>query len=336
MDALDKTILAQLQRDIPLVEHPFAALAEQLGATQENLIARVVALRSGGIIRDISAIFHPPALGYRQALVAFAAGANPDAAGEIVATHPGVSHCYERNHERYSLWFTVAVSPASRLGLEPTVARLAEMATIEAYHLLPTIETLKLAVRFDFSADTPQHASTSAPPAEAEPIELTDEIVEATRILQCDLPATAAPFADLLTEHQSTLTVERLLAIANQLRNLGVMRRYAAVFHHRRAGAGYNVMAVWQCPSRAAAKRAAEHPAVSHCYRRETYADWPYDLYTMVHATDAAQAKTVLSELQTTIAPAGSLFLETGREYKKSRVRYCSPDEAHWEAQHIS
>ncbi len=334
MDALDKTILAQLQRDIPLCEHPFLAIAEQLSSTEDEIIARIAALRSGGIIRDISAIFHPPALGYRQALVAFAAGTNPDTAGEIVAAHPGVSHCYARNHERYSLWFTLAVSSQSTLGIEQTVAHLAELAGVEAYHLLPTIETLKLAVRFDFSADTPQHASTLAPPAEPDPIALTDELVEAIQILQCDLPASPAPFGDLLAENHSSLTTARLLELANQLRETGVMRRYAAVFFHRRAGAGCNVMAVWQSPSPAAAKRAAEHPAVSHCYRRETFDDWPYDLYTMVHATDSGHANTVLDELKSIIAPLDSCFLETGREYKKSRVRYCSPDEAHWEREH--
>lgn len=332
MDALDKHILAQLQRDVPLCERPFEALAASLATTEEEIISRISALRTGGIIRDISAIFHPPALGYRQALVAFAAGANPDTAGDIIAAHPGVSHCYARNHEHYSLWFTVAVSSQSTLGLEQTVAKLAKLAGVEAYHLLPTIETLKLAVRFDFSADTPQHASTLAAPVDPAPIELTGEIIEAVSILQRDLPATPTPFADLLAETDSPLTVAELMTIANHLRELGVMRRYAAVFHHRRAGAGCNVMAVWQSPSPDAAARAAKHPAVSHCYRRATYADWPYDVYTMVHATDADHAKTVLDELSATIDPIDFCFLETGREYKKSRVRYCSPDEAAWES----
>jgi siroheme decarboxylase len=332
VDDLDKTILAQLQRDIPLCERPFAILAERLDATEQDVIQRVSSLRQSGVIRDISAIFHPPALGYRQALVAFGAGANPDAAGQIVAAHPGVSHCYARTHERYSLWFTVAVSGNSALGLEPTVARLAELAGVECYHLLPTIETLKLAVRFDFSADTPQHASDAPPPNDAPPIELNDELIQAVGLLQRDLPATAAPFDALCATHP-TLTTDRLLTIANDLRDRGVMRRYAAVFHHRRTGAGHNVMAVWQTPSPQVAARAAEHPAVSHCYRRVSYPDWPYDLYTMVHARDEQQAQTVLAELRERICPLDECFLESATEYKKSRVRYCSTDEALWESQ---
>ena len=115
MDELDRRLLNEIQRQVPLVREPFAQLAAMLGCDEGPVLRRVEALRHGeGVIREISGIFDAVALGYHQALVAMRVPPERlDGAGAAAAGHPGVSHCYARDGE-VNLWLTLAVSPASR------------------------------------------------------------------------------------------------------------------------------------------------------------------------------------------------------------------------------
>src|SRR3954452_9369955 len=96
MSTLDRTnakLLDLLQAEFPLVERPFAAIADRLNATEDNVIARVTALKNktAVVIRQISAIFDSRALEYESSLVA--AKIDPsklDIAAEIISAHPGV------------------------------------------------------------------------------------------------------------------------------------------------------------------------------------------------------------------------------------------------------
>ena len=40
---------------------------------------------------------------------------------------------------------------------------------------------------------------------------------------------------------------------------------------------------------------------VSHCYRRPTYPDWPYNVFTMVHGQSTEQCEEVLRAISRTI-----------------------------------
>ena len=43
--------------------------------------------------------------------------AYPHRAAQFINTHPGVTHNYLRDHD-FNLWFTIAVEPDSKLGLD--------------------------------------------------------------------------------------------------------------------------------------------------------------------------------------------------------------------------
>ena len=68
----------------------------------------------------------------------------------MINEHPGVSHNYKRNNA-YNLWFTIAVPPNSRLGLEKTVELLGEMAEAEQVRLMPTLKLFKIGVQLDMT-----------------------------------------------------------------------------------------------------------------------------------------------------------------------------------------
>jgi hypothetical protein len=66
---------------------------------------------------------------------------------------------------------------------------------------------------------------------------------------------------------------------------------------------------------------------VSHCYRREPTPDWPYNLYTMIHAVDEATCiETAKSMSRKADVPEYTLLFSK-RELKKTSMQYFTEDE---------
>src|SRR5688572_7554364 len=126
LDPIDAALLNRIQDDFPLCRRPFQSLGEALGLDETEIMSRLAALRTSGVLRQISAIFDTTALGYKSSLVAMRFVPDQLNAGAgLISAHPGVSHNYKRNHE-FNLWFTVAVPPEA--SLDWTVARLSHLS----------------------------------------------------------------------------------------------------------------------------------------------------------------------------------------------------------------
>jgi DNA-binding Lrp family transcriptional regulator len=342
LDGLDAEILNIVQEAVPLVERPFAEIAGRLGATERDVIDRLVHLRNEvRVIRQISAIFDTKALGYRSTLVA--ARYSPDGvdqAAAIVSGHPGVSHNYLRNHA-YNLWYTLAVPPNSRLGLDRTIERLDELSGAAATRKMETIKLFKIGVRLDVTGGR-EATSRSAGAAvaydeedqrEAQSHPLTDADIRAIRVLQLDLPLMPTPF-DVLASQAGFATAD-LLAIARRLLERKQMRRFAAVLRHREAGFAHNCMGVWDVPDERTDEVGAimaGFDAVSHCYLRPRYEDWPYNIFTMVHGRTQQECNAVLDAIAEATGITGRAALWSTREYKKTRVSYFTREIEQWEA----
>ena len=343
MDELDRKLLNRIQASVPLVARPFSQLADELGCDESAVIQRITALRQAGIIREISAIFDAVALGYRQALVAL--NVPPEKLGEAgraAAGHPGVSHCYGRTGD-LNLWLTLAVSPASRLGLHASAALLARLTGATTHVVLPTIRRYKLQVRFDMESDepTPAPATTNAPGAsepgsatnEKPAPALTDTQLRAIRALQIDLPDEPEPFGPLAATEG--LDVGALLACGRELLDTGHMRRYSAVLHHRAVGGKANVLVAWiadDAQADADGPLAARVTGISHCYLRPAGHRWPYSIYTMIHGRSQQDCRKTIETVLATTSLTEYVELWTTAEYKKRRVPLFGPQEAAWES----
>ena len=66
---------------------------------------------------------------------------------------PGVSHNYLRNHD-FNLWFTIAVEPDSRLGLQGTLERLQALTGAESIRQLPTLKLFKIRMDLEMEGGT--------------------------------------------------------------------------------------------------------------------------------------------------------------------------------------
>jgi len=211
MDSIDKDILNLIQRELPLEREPFAAIGREVGIAGDEVIRRVEALKRGRVIRQISAIFDTRVLGYQSSLVAAKIPKDRLAAGaKAINSHPGVSHNYERNNE-LNLWYTVAVPPDSRLGLEGTVDVLHHISGAEKTRILPTLKLFKIGVTLDMKEgatakkEAPQYGEADRQGADRN---ITEDDKAAIRVLQEDIPLTPRPF-DLWGE-QAGMTYDEL------------------------------------------------------------------------------------------------------------------------------
>ena len=332
LEPFDKALLARLESSVPLVARPFDEIGSQLGKPGQFVIERIEVLRGPGkIIREISGIFDSTALGYQQSLVAMSIDPDRlDEAGKFAATHPGVSHCYGRDGD-FNLWLTLAVSPQSSMGLDSTTAAMAQHCHADSVLLLPVIKKYKLRVRLAGAEHETQTSEQNVPtPAKGElPSEMQ---IKAIATVQQDLPAVTEPFAVL--GRQISISGDELLGFAKDFLARQWLRRYSAVLYHRAAGAAENVMVAWVAdPAIADTAGAAcsKIAQVSHCYLRETGADWPYNFYTMVHGRSRAQCIETVDLIAIETGLDKCQLLWSAVEYKKKRVGLFDSQESAWE-----
>jgi DNA-binding Lrp family transcriptional regulator len=335
MDSTDKEILNRIQREVPLEREPFEAIGRELGIAGDEVIRRIEALKRVRVIRQISAIFDTRVLGYESSLVAARIQAHKLGEGaKAINSHPGVSHNYERNNE-FNLWYTVAVPPDSRLGLEGTVDVLHRISGAEKTRILPTLKLFKIGVTLDMNKgatakkEAPQYGESDRESADRN---ISEDDKAAIRALQEDVPLTPRPFD--LWGRQVGLSYEELLERAYDLRDRKIMRRFSAVLYHRKAGFRANAMGVWSVPDERideVGNAFAHYQSVSHCYQRPTYEDWPYSVFSMVHGRSVEECENVLKAMAEETGLTDYTSLYSTREYKKTRVRYFTPEMEAWE-----
>lgn len=338
LDPADAALLGALQESIPVSGRPFAEVGEGLGLAEDDVLARVRRLKGEKIIRQISAIFDTRSLGYASSLVAARVPEQRvEAAAAVLNGHPGVSHNYLRNHA-FNLWYTIAVPPTSRLGLAGTVDALHRLSGAESTRMLPTLKLHKIGVRFDMAgesapAETSGRYFSDADRGEARPLEPLER--EFVRLMQRDLPVVPDPFGPVAEE--LGISPGELARMHADFLASGRLRRFAAVLHHRRAGFRANAMGVWAGPADNQAERdrlgsiMAGFRAVSHCYERPSYPDWPYNLFTMVHGKSVEDCEATLDAIAAATGLDGRLALYSSVEFKKTRVRYFTGEEEAWE-----
>lgn len=343
LEPLDKQILDQLQTELPLVPQPFRVVAERLGTSEDEVLRRVTALKTPPpIIRQISAIFDSKSLGYHSTLVAAKVEEDklPHAVAAINA-HPGVSHNYLRNNA-FNLWYTLAVPPHSILGLEKTLDILHRLSGAVSTRALPTLKLFKIGVKLDLSGKSDLSGRSSAKPAfsaedqeAASTIPVTEADHRMIRVLQRNLPVVSRPFDQWAQE--AGVSVDDLLDAARKYISEKRMRRFSAVLKHREMGFSANGMGVWPVPAERReefGRTAASFSAVSHCYERPSYPDWPYSIFTMVHAPTREQCDGVLQAISDATGVKDYMALYSSKEFKKVRVQYFAGDIEAWEQAH--
>lgn len=322
IDQRDRELITALQGETPLVSTPFAVIGQMIDMSEKEVIKRIERLRKEGLIRGFSAHFDPRALGYRSCLVA--ARVSPeriDEAAAAINTHPCVTQNYKRNHD-FNLWFTIALPQSSKLGLDRTIEVLGEESECEVVRALPTLKQYK-------------HSGEGDDAGEDKYVPLTPMETECVRMLQRELPLQPRPF-DALAKN-SAVGADDLLSTAKTLLKRGQMRRFGAAIQARKPGFSTSAMGVWVVPESEVDEvgaKMSQNRAVSHCYLRPVYSDWPYNLYTIVHGRSIDECESIINDLAIDSGMSEKRALYPTREYKKARLNFFSPECDEWEAAH--
>jgi DNA-binding Lrp family transcriptional regulator len=139
IDELDKKVIRLIQGDLPVNPRPFALLADQIGLTEAQVIARIKDLKDRGIIRRFGATLRHQEAGFSSnAMVAWVVPDHRiDATGEILADFKEVTHCYQRRPQGdwpYNLY--TMIHGSNRDQCFQIAERMSRSAGIDEYILL--------------------------------------------------------------------------------------------------------------------------------------------------------------------------------------------------------
>lgn len=321
MNALDKDLLSIIQRRFPVLSDPYAKIASELNIRPAEIMNKIAAMKDKGIIRQISAIFDPPAVGYRTCLVALSVDPSQIQQAISVINHePGVSHNYLREDE-FNIWFTIAIPPDCDLNSE--VQSLSERAMARKSLILPARKLFKIAVVMNMRADEAEEQAFGMERERNTELKVPSaRDIELIRCVQEDLPLTERPFL-AWAESVSAEETELIRWIEAQLAS-GTMRRFAALLRHHKVGYLANAMVAWNCPPElieTAGRGISSHSEVTHCYEREPAEEWPYNLYAMVHGKEHSDCEKVVEKLKKNNGLGDCKVLYTVKELKKERLK---------------
>ncbi|RRQ21745.1 Lrp/AsnC family transcriptional regulator [Thiohalobacter thiocyanaticus] len=146
---LERRLLNDFQRDLPLSPTPYADMAARLGVDEQTVLETLAGLQARGAISRVGPVFRPNSIGVST----LAAMAVPAPQLEQVAAYlndlPQVNHNYEREHE-FNLWFVVTAADRDELD--------AVLDQIEAWSGcpvldLPMLEDYFIDLGFDLNFD---------------------------------------------------------------------------------------------------------------------------------------------------------------------------------------
>jgi DNA-binding Lrp family transcriptional regulator len=118
---------------------------------------------------------------------------------------------------------------------------------------------------------------------------------------------------------------DELLDVLRRWKSEGRLRRIGAVVNHFKAGLGAGALVAWKVePGRVAeaGRILASFRQASHVYERRPAANWPYNLYAMVHASDLAELEKTAGRMSAACNVAHYRLLVTERELKKTPPKY--------------
>ncbi|MFK4026469.1 Lrp/AsnC family transcriptional regulator [Stutzerimonas balearica] len=106
LDALSRRLIDRFQHGMPLCAEPYRAMAEELGCSEDEVLACLEQLQAAGGLSRVGPVFEHSRAG-ASTLVALAVPTERlEQVAERINRFPEVNHNYLREH-RYNLWFVL-------------------------------------------------------------------------------------------------------------------------------------------------------------------------------------------------------------------------------------
>ena len=306
-------MLAALQKGIPFARRPFEEISREIGCSESDLMGFVKDSIANGTARRFGAVFDVRRLGYSSALCC-ATVADPDGSASRLVGFQEVTHCYLREASGCpNLWWTWSA---------PNESFESSLAKIDIpFRSLPATVRYKIDVMFGVAARIREESTVDSLPP---PDEAGRRII---RALQGN--------TQIRPDYYSAIAEEvgmkewDLLATLEMWRRQGRLKRIGLLLNHRRIGYSVNGMCCFRIEGDTgeAGHALAEFGEVTHCYERPSCAEFPYNLYAMVHCKSAEEANVRFETLKARLAalecpPSASVMLISTKEYKKTSMSF--------------
>ncbi|MCL2549426.1 MAG: Lrp/AsnC family transcriptional regulator [Methanimicrococcus sp.] len=152
---------------------------------------------------------------------------------------------------------------------------------------------------------------------------LVDEADEKLiRLIQDGIEFEHSPFEKCAEE--LGVSEEEVVARLKDLIENKMVRRFGASIAHIALGFTANAMGVWDISRdrvEEVGRKMASFDEVSHCYERPPSADWPYNMYTMIHGRSQEECRAAAEKISEAVGAADYKLVFSERELKKKGVR---------------
>lgn len=141
--------------------------------------------------------------------------------------------------------------------------------------------------------------------------------------VQGDIAITSRPYLEIAG--RLGIEEEVLLKTLKDLCQRGVIRRFGATLRHQKSGYTANAMTAWKVDEdriNEVGEKMASYRQVSHCYRRNPTPEWPYNLYTMIHAMDEESCLEIARKISAETSVNIYTVLFSKKELKKTSMEY--------------
>lgn len=148
----------------------------------------------------------------------------------------------------------------------------------------------------------------------------TDE--KLIRLIQDGIEFTHAPFAAAAEE--LGISEDEIVVRLKKLNEQKKIRRFGASIGHIALGFTANGMGVWDIPEdkiEEIGQKMASFHEVSHCYHRPRSAEWPYNMYTMIHGRTQEECYAAAEKISKVVGIPEYRLVFSERELKKKGVR---------------
>lgn len=312
-------LLNEWQHGFPLCSDPFGVLAGATGLTRALVLAALQEALDSGRISRIGGVFAPGSGGDALLVAMAVPPSRIDEVAAVVSAHPGVNHNYLREH-RWNLWFVM--TGENREAVARGVCALERATGLRALRLR-MLRPYRIDLGFDLrgaTASTPMRES--AAPFTPSPLPLA--LRPLARCAEAGLPLVARPYG--LWAREIGWSEGAVIDQLGRWLAEGRLQRFGVVVRHHELGFAANAMTVFDVPDEVvdvAGRALAAQPGVTLAYRRERAADWPYNLYAMVHGTQREAVLAVIERITLAAGLGGRAreILFSTRRFKQTGAR---------------
>ena len=145
MNDIQKNLLDEYQRDMPLTSRPYKAMAERLGVSEQKVIETLIDLSENGVLSRVGAVIKPGTVGHSTLAAMSVPADRLDDIATLISGFDAVNHNYEREHH-LNLWFVIAAPDKGEV--ERVISEIENMTGIKVLNL-PMLDDYHLDLGFD-------------------------------------------------------------------------------------------------------------------------------------------------------------------------------------------